>query len=54
MDIFGVVSVIQNMEVGLSGSVSFFKEFFSVRDIVDWVLGDLQTGNDLLISIHGV
>ena len=36
----------------MSGPVTLFKEFFSMRDIVDRVLGDLQTGDNLLIRIN--
>jgi hypothetical protein len=27
------------------------EEYFRVRDIMDWLLGDLEPGNDLSISI---
>jgi hypothetical protein len=33
--------------------VRLFQEFFSVKDIVDRVLGDHQAGDDLTISING-
>jgi hypothetical protein len=39
------------MEVRSSDPVALFKEFFSVKDIVDRMLGDLQTGDNLLISV---
>jgi len=29
-----------------------FEEFFSMRDIMDRMLGDLQTGDDLLIRVN--
>jgi hypothetical protein len=32
--------------------VALFQEFFSVRDIVDRVLGDLETGDNLSTSIN--
>ncbi len=34
-------------------SVTLFQEFFGVGDIVNRMLGDLQTGYDLLIRING-
>jgi hypothetical protein len=51
VDLFGVVSFVHDIEVGLSGSVSLFQEFFSVRDIVDRVLGYFQAGDNLLRCI---
>jgi len=35
----------------MSDSVTLFKEFFGVRDIMDWMLGDFQFGDNLSISI---
>jgi hypothetical protein len=49
--LFNVVTFVHDIEVGLFGSVTLFQEFFSVRDIVDRVLGDLQTGDNLMRSI---
>ena len=51
MDLFGVVSFVHDIEVRMSGSVTLFEEFFSVRDIMDRMLGDLQAGDNLSISI---
>jgi hypothetical protein len=52
MDLFGVVSFIHDIEVRMSASVTLFQEFFGVRDIMDRMLGYLQTGDNLLICIH--
>jgi len=52
MDLFGVVSFVHNIEVRMSDPVALFQEFFGLRDIVNRVLGDLQTGDNLLISIY--
>jgi len=51
MDLFGVVSFIHDIEVRMSDPVTLFREFFSVRNIMDRMLGDLQTGDDLSIGI---
>ena len=51
MDLFGIVSFVHDIEVGFSGSVTLFQEFFGVRDIMDRVLRDLHTGDDLLSGI---
>jgi len=53
MDLFRVVSLIHDVEIEISDSVALFQEFFSVRDIVDRVLEDLQTGDNLTNSIDG-
>ena len=36
----------------MPGPVALFQESFSVKNIMDRMLGDLQTGDDLLISIN--
>jgi len=51
MDLFGVISFVYNVEVRMSDPVAFFQEFFSMRDIMNRLLGDLQSGDKLLISI---
>jgi hypothetical protein len=51
MDLFGVVSFVHDIKVRMSDSVTLFQEFFGVRDIVDRMLGDLQTGDNLSICI---
>jgi hypothetical protein len=48
MDLLGVVSFVHSVEVGMSGSVRLFQEFFGMRDIVDRILRDLQTVDNLL------
>ena len=53
VDFFRILSFVHDIVVGLSGSVRSFQEFFSVRDIVDRVLGYLQTRDDLKRSIDG-
>ena len=53
MDLFGVVSYIHDVEVRLSDPVTLFQEFFCVRNIMDRMLGDFQTGDDLSIRIDG-
>ena len=52
VNLFGVVSLVHDVEVRMSGSVTLYEEFFGVRDIVNRMLGDLQAGDDLLISIN--
>jgi hypothetical protein len=52
MDLFGVVSFVHDIEVRMSDPVTLFEEFFGVRDIVDRMLGDFQTGDYLSISIN--
>jgi len=52
MNLFGIISFIHDIDVRRSDPVVLFKEFFSVRNIVDWMTGDLQTGDDLLISVY--
>jgi hypothetical protein len=53
MDLFRIVTFVHHIEVGLSGSVALSDELFGVRNIVDRVLRDLQTGDNLLRSING-
>ena len=50
--LFGVVSFIHDIEVRMSDPVTLFQAFFCVRDIVDNMLGDLQSGDNLSISIN--
>jgi len=52
MDLFGVVTFVHDIEVRGSGSVTLFEEFLGMRDIMDRMLGDLQTGDNLLIGIN--
>ena len=51
VDLLRIVSLIHDIEVGFSGSVTLLKDFFSVRDIMDRVLRDLHSSDDLLRSI---
>ena len=53
MNIFRIVSFIENIGIRFSCSMTLNEEFFRVRDIMDWLLGDLEPGNDLSISIDG-
>ena len=53
MNIFRIVSFIEDVGLRLSCPVTLDKEFFRVRDIMDRLLGDLEPGNDLSISIDG-
>jgi len=36
----------------VSDPVTLFQEFFGMRNIMDWMLGDLQTGDNLSIGIN--
>ena len=36
----------------MPGPMALFQESFSVKNIMDRMLGDLETGDDLLISIN--
>ena len=51
MDLFGVVSFIHDIEVRMPESVTLSEEFFGMWDIMNRMLGDLQTGDYLSISI---
>ena len=53
MDLFRIVTFVHHIEVGLSGSVALSDELFGVRNIVDRVLRDLQTCDNLVRSIDG-
>jgi hypothetical protein len=52
MDLFGVVSFVHDIEVRMSSPVTLFQEFFRVRDVMNRMLGDLQAGDNLSISIN--
>lgn len=47
MDIFRILPLIHNIEIRFSGSVALPEELFRVRDIVDRMLGDLQSNDNL-------
>jgi hypothetical protein len=51
MDIFRIVSLIHNIDIGFPGSMTLLDQFFSMRDIVNGVLRDLYPGDDPLYSI---
>jgi len=53
MNIFRIVSFIEDIGLRLSRSVTLNKEFFRTGNIVDRLLGDLEPGNNLPISIDG-
>jgi hypothetical protein len=53
MNIFRIVSFIENIHVRFSGSVRLNKEFFCMRDIMNRLLRDLEPGNNLTICIDG-
>ena len=52
MDLFGIVSFVHDIELRRSGPVTLFEKLFSVRDVMDRMPGDLQTGDDLLIRVN--
>ena len=52
MDIFRIVSFIHDIEIRFSGSVTLPEELFRVRDIVDRMLGDLQSSDNLLSCFY--
>ena len=52
MDLFGVVSFVHDIEVRMSDPVTSFQKFFGVWNIVDRMLGDLQTRDNLYICIY--
>jgi hypothetical protein len=41
MDLFGVVTFVHDIEVRMSGLLTLFQEWFSVKNIMDRMLGDL-------------
>jgi hypothetical protein len=51
MDLFGVVCFVHDIKVRGSGRMTLFEESFGVNAIMDRMLGDLQTGDNLLICI---
>ena len=53
MDLFGVVTFVHDIDVRVSGSVTLFEEFLGMNDIMDWILRNLQTGDNLLIRVNG-
>lgn len=53
MDIYQIVSLIQNIEISFSGSVTLHKETFDERGIINRVSIDIQANDDLLTSVEG-
>jgi hypothetical protein len=51
VNLFRIVTFVHHIEVGFSSSLRLFQEFFSVRDIMDRMLGDIQSGNNLMRGI---
>ena len=51
VNIFRIVSFIEDVDIRLSGSVTLNEKFFCMRDIMNRLLGDLEPGNDLIICI---
>jgi len=51
VNIFRVISFIEDVGLRFSRSVTLNEEFFRMRDIMDRLLGDLEPGNDLSVSI---
>jgi hypothetical protein len=51
VNLFGIVSFVHDVEVGMPGPVTLSEEFAGMTDIVDRVLGDLQTGDDVTVGI---
>jgi len=52
VNFFGVVSFVHDIEARVSDPVTLFQKFFGVRDVMDRMLGDLQTGDNLSIGIN--
>jgi hypothetical protein len=53
VNIFRIVSFIEDIGIRLSRSVTLNEELFSMRDIMNRSLGDLEPGNDLPVGIDG-
>lgn len=51
MDLFGVLSFVHDVEGRMSDTATLFEEYLTMRDIMDRMLGDLQTGDNLSIRI---
>jgi len=51
VNIFGVITFVHKVKIRVSPFVALNEEFLSVRDIVNGMLGDLQTGYELVTSI---
>jgi hypothetical protein len=53
VNIFRIVSFIEDVDIGLSRSVALNEEFFRMWDVMNRLLGDLEPGNELPVSIDG-
>jgi hypothetical protein len=53
VNIFRIISFIEDVDIGFSCSMTLNEEFFRVRNIMDRLLGDLEPGDDLKVSIDG-
>ena len=53
MDLFGIVCFVHDIEIRGPGPVTLIEESLSVNAIMDRMLGDLQTRDNLLIHIDG-
>jgi hypothetical protein len=53
VNIFRIVSFIEDIGIRFSRSVTLNEEFFRMRDIMNRLLGDLEPGDDLSASIDG-
>jgi hypothetical protein len=53
VNIFRIVSFIEDIGIRLSRSVTLNEEFFRMRDIMNRLLGDLEPGNGLPVGIDG-
>jgi hypothetical protein len=51
VNIFRIVSFIEDVGLRFSRSMTLNEEFFRMRDIMDRLLGDLEPGNDLSVGI---
>jgi hypothetical protein len=52
VNIFGIISFIDDIGFRFSRFVTLKEEFFCMRDIMDRLLRDLEPGDDLSISIN--
>jgi hypothetical protein len=53
MDLFRVVSFVEDIGIRFSGSVTLNEKFFCMRDVVYRLLRDLEPRDDLAYSIDG-
>jgi hypothetical protein len=53
VNIFRIVSFVEDIGIRLPRSMTLNEEFFRMRDIMNRLLGDLEPGSDLSVSIDG-